>query len=93
MENDSPRVVGCVLGPVGLDKGEQGDLGHEAAPAEADDGELAPGDQLVGEGSADAEQRTRFGHAVDESRSELCSDEISVCMAVLFVRKNLLPYP
>ena len=38
-------------GPVRLDEGEQGDLGHEASPAEPDDGELAPGDELVGEGA------------------------------------------
>ena len=37
------------------DEGEQGDLGNESAPAEADDGQLAPGDELLGEGPRDAE--------------------------------------
>jgi hypothetical protein len=48
MERDSPQIARLVVGPVRLDEGEQGDLGHEAAPAEADDGKLAPGNQLVG---------------------------------------------
>jgi hypothetical protein len=38
--SDSLRGAGCVVALVGLDEGEQGDLGDEALPAEADDGQL-----------------------------------------------------
>lgn len=64
---DSLSGAGCVVGPVGLDEGELGDLGHEAPPAEADDGELDPGDELVAEGAGDAKERTCFGDGVDEA--------------------------
>jgi hypothetical protein len=37
------------------------------APAEANDGELAPGDQLVGEGRGDPQQLAGFGDGVDEA--------------------------
>jgi hypothetical protein len=38
--SDSLRCAGCVVAPVGLDEREQGDLGDEVPPAEADDGQL-----------------------------------------------------
>ena len=49
------------------DQGQEGGLGDEATAAEADDGELAAGDQLVGEGPGDPEQLARLGDGVDEA--------------------------
>ena len=46
---------------------EERHLGHEAPPPEADDGELAAGDELVGEGPGDPKQDGCLADAVDET--------------------------
>ena len=51
----------------GSGESEEGHLGNEAASAQADHRELAPGYQLVGEGPGDPEQFGRLAHAVDET--------------------------
>ena len=63
----SVLVRTLVAGRLRSDEGEQGHLGHETAPVEADDRELAPGNELVGEGARDAEQHSDFSHGVDEA--------------------------
>jgi hypothetical protein len=51
------------------DEGQESSLGDEATPAEADDGQLAAGDELVGEGAGDPEQLPCFGDRIDETIS------------------------
>ncbi len=48
------------------DQGQEADLGDQAPAPEADDGELAPGHQLVGEGPGDPEQLAGLGHGEDQ---------------------------
>ncbi len=47
----SYRVPGRIVGALRLENSQQGNLGDQAAVAEPDNRELAPGDQLVGEGA------------------------------------------
>src|SRR5580658_1419906 len=61
-------AVGRAVSNLALaDQGQEGDLGDEATPPQADDRELAPGDQLVGEGPGDPEQLADLGDGVDEA--------------------------
>jgi hypothetical protein len=45
----------------------QADFAHETTPAETDNREIAPGHELVGEGSRDAEELSRLSDADDET--------------------------
>jgi len=46
----------------GVEHGKEGSPGYETPATEADDRELAPSNELVGEGPGDPEERAGLGH-------------------------------
>ena len=73
---------------------EEGHLGNEAAPPEADDRELAAGDELVGEGPGDPEQLGCLADAIDETLRR-CGGITVRCIhegTLLFEEANTTPY-
>ena len=71
MESTGSAVDGSALGCGRGEQVEEGGLGDHDAAAEADDGQLAPGDELVGEGPGDPEELAGLGHTEDEAVTSL----------------------